>query len=371
VAAPPEFVREWVESIRGAAPDRASGRERVQMYILDNEPALWSSTHRDVHPEPVTYDELLDRTLRYGAAVRSAAPRALIAGPAEWGWTGYFYSARDSSIGVRLRPDRRLHGDVPLVPWLLQRVRAHERETGTRILDVLDLHHYPQAGGIGIGTGGGTDPATAALRIRSTRALWDPTYVDESWIKEPVRLIPRMQEWIRDFAPGLGTSIGEWNFGAEQHMSGGLAVAEALGRFGSLGLTSAFYWIVPPRDSPAANGFRAYRDFDGQGGHFLEQSVAASSEQPGRSSVFASRSADGRHVVAVLLDLDAEAPMLAEVDLRSCGVVESARAFAYDGTTPRLVPTSVVAGREPFVRLPLKPWSIGVLDLVVAPGSVR
>ena len=30
--------------------------------------------------------------------------------------------------------------------------------------------------------GNGNDPATNALRLRSTRALWDPSYVDESWI---------------------------------------------------------------------------------------------------------------------------------------------------------------------------------------------
>ena len=33
------------------------------MYMLDNEPTLWNSTHRDVHPDPVGYEELLDRTL--------------------------------------------------------------------------------------------------------------------------------------------------------------------------------------------------------------------------------------------------------------------------------------------------------------------
>ncbi len=29
-------------------------------------------------------------------------------------------------------------------------------------------------------------------RIRSTRALWDPSYTDESWIKDRVELIPRL-----------------------------------------------------------------------------------------------------------------------------------------------------------------------------------
>ncbi|MET0402578.1 MAG: glycoside hydrolase family 44 protein, partial [Cystobacter sp.] len=82
VEAPPSFIYDWVRSIR--EKDQKRGRS-VQMYILDNEPMLWNSTHRDVHPEPVTYDELLERTIAYGTAVRKADPEAVIAGPAEWG----------------------------------------------------------------------------------------------------------------------------------------------------------------------------------------------------------------------------------------------------------------------------------------------
>ena len=46
------------------------------------------------------------------------------------------------------------------------------------------MHFYPQATGVAFGNG--NDPATNALRLRSTRALWDPSYVDESWINTPV-----------------------------------------------------------------------------------------------------------------------------------------------------------------------------------------
>ncbi|HEY8207081.1 MAG TPA: glycoside hydrolase family 44 protein, partial [Myxococcaceae bacterium] len=95
IPAPPAFVEKWVRSIR-AADARDRGRS-VHQYILDNEPALWNHTHRDVHPEPVTYDELRDRLIQYGGAVRKADPEAVIAGPAEWGWTGYLYSAKDQA----------------------------------------------------------------------------------------------------------------------------------------------------------------------------------------------------------------------------------------------------------------------------------
>ncbi len=196
IPAPPEFMQQWVEAIR--AKDKSSGRGRaVSLYFLDNEPNLWSETHRDVHPEPLSYDELWEKTVAYAHAIRAADPDAVIAGPCEWGWTNYFYSALDMKRGgPTVRLDRRKHDDLPLIAWYLKKAAEHEKKTGERVIDVLDLHFYPQAQNIGIGSGGGTDPSTAARRLRTTRGLWDPTYKDESWIAEPIRLLPRMKEWI-------------------------------------------------------------------------------------------------------------------------------------------------------------------------------
>src|SRR6185436_17484441 len=156
------------------------------------------------------------------------------------------------------------HGGTPLLPWWLRETLTHEKRTGVRLIDVVDVHFYPQGRGIGVGVAGETDRDTAARRIRATRSLWDPSYEDESWIGEKMRLLPRLRAWIDENHPGLGISIGEWNFGAERHMSGGLATAEALGRFGEQGVASAFYWDYPDRDSPAYWAFRAFRNFDGR-----------------------------------------------------------------------------------------------------------
>ena len=264
----PESIERLVRLIR--QKDRDRGRS-VDSYILDNEPMLWNATHRDVHPEATTYDELLEKTIAYGSAIRRADPGATVAGPAEWGWLAYQYSARDLAAGVFLRPDRRQHGDTPLIPWYLRQLRDYQQRTGSRILDLLDVHFYPMGEGIKVGNGGGnTDAATAARRIRATRSLWDPTYVDESWINERMRLLPLLRQWIADNYPGLGISIGEWDFGAETHMSGGLAIAEVLGRFGLLGVTSAYKWGGPPEGTPGFWAFRAYRNFDGHGGRFQD-----------------------------------------------------------------------------------------------------
>jgi len=360
VPAPPEFIQRWVEAIR--AEDARTGVRSVHQYILDNEPNLWSSTHRDVHPEPLGYDELLDRTLRYGAAIRAADPGAVIAGPAEWGWLNYLYSAKDLASGVGLRPDRLMHGNVALVPWYLKKLHDYEQATGVRVLDVLDLHFYPMGERVLSDDDSG---AVAARRIRATRALWDPDYVDESWINERIMLFPRMKQWIAESYPGRGISIGEWNFGGERHMSGGLAVAEVLGRFGQGEVTSAFYWTYPPADSPAYWAFRAYRNFDGHGGRFLDWSIPTKASEG--TSIFASRDDTGKHVVAVVLNFSPDTAIDADVDLNTCGAVAQVDELTFAQGLPGLAP-----GRASFAAgalvAELPPYSINVFDVRLADG---
>jgi hypothetical protein len=340
VEAPPEMMERWV---------RAMGH--VEMVILDNEPMLWNETHRDVHPQPVGYDELLDRTIRYGSAVRRADPKAVIAGPALWGWPAYFYSAIDKQAGFRRHPDRRAHGDVPLLPWYLEQLRRYEQRTGTRLLDVVDVHFYPQGEGIGMGARGATDRETAARRVRSVRGLWDPTYRDESWIDAPIRLLPRLHAWIDESYPGRGISIGEYNFGAETHISGGLALAEALGRFAEGGITSAFYWTTPVRGSPAFHAFRAYRNFDGAGARFEDVFLGAPSSD--RLSFFIARNEASTRVTIVAVNGRDEAVRFAAAP-RSCELTGATRQFVY---------VSGATGLTPRAEATLPPQSFAVIEL--------
>ncbi len=357
VQAPPDWVKRWVSAIR--ASDAKTGKRSVYEYILDNEPMLWNTTHRDVRPEPLGYDELLDRTIQYGTAIREADPDALIAGPAEWGWTGYFYSAKDA-VGIP-HSDRRAHEDLPLVEWYLRALREHEDKTRIRVLDVLDLHYYPQASNVYGGGVGGSDRETQLLRLRSTRSLWDPAYVDESWIKDRIRLLPRMRAWVDKNYPGRGISIGEWNFGGEKDATGALATAEALGRFAQFGVTSAFYWTAPATASSSSFGFLAYRNFDGKGGHFLDLYVPTTA--PDRISIFASRDAGGKHVVVVAINLSPDTPVSAEIDFGGCGAVASRQAYVYSFGAARFEPTTAAQVTAGPLQQPIAPWSIAVMDI--------
>lgn len=351
VEAPPEAIGRWVRRVR--AQDEARGSRGVHLYILDNEPSLWNETHRDIHPQPLTYAELLDRTIRYATEVRKADPEAVIAGPSEWGWLGYFGSRA---------PDRAAHGGAPLVPWYLKQLSQHEKQTGVRLLDVLNLHFYPAADGL-YGPNAQTDPKTSALRLRSTRALWDPSYRDESWIDDEIRLIPRMKDWVRENYPGRKLAIGEWSFGAEEHISGGLAIAEALGRFGQQGLDAASYWVRPKVGTPAFWGFRAYRDYDGKGARFLDWSVPASSAKD--VSLFASRNEQKSRMVLILLNTSGDYAVRARLDVSSCGAVTPDRAFSYAAGSPAITPEPTHAAAKELVQL-LPPHSLRIVELDVS-----
>ncbi len=343
IAAPPEFDANWIDSL-------VKSGTKLDIVILDNEPGLWNETHRDIHPDPTTYDELLDRTVRYASAIRGVAPNVRIAGPAEWGWTGYLYSAKDKHAGFQMKPDRRAHGDEPMIPWLLKHVKEESDKRGTKLLDLLDLHFYPQGEHV---YSPAADPKTAALRIRQTRGLWDPHYTDESWINEPIELLPRMHRWIDENDPGLGLMIGEWSFGGESHMSGGLATAEALGRFGQYGVTAAYYWTVPPAGSPTAAAFRAYEGF--------EKFSLPTTATP-QTSLFASRDESGKHVVLVALNFSPDAAIAADVDVSSCGALAPSSTRSYEGRGDAFAAArSNVASGSLKVTLPA--YSITIIDL--------
>jgi hypothetical protein len=355
VAAEPVKVAEYVARIRKEAQGK-------RVYILDNEPALWHVTHRDVHPQPLSYDELVERTIKYAAAIRAADPEALIAGPAAYGWNELFFSPQDLASPAKTHRDRAAHGDDPLIVHYLKRLHEHQAKTGVRLLDLLDVHFYPQGENLGVGLEGGATPEAAAMRKRSPRALWDPDYVDESWINEPIKLLPRLQGWIAAHYPGVKLQIGEWNLGAERDVSSGLAVAETLGQFARNNVYSAFYWTFPLEGTAAAMGFRAFRNFDGKGGQFESTLVPAESE-PG-TSLFVSRDPLGKHYVAVTINFDPKAEHSGTLDVGACGQVKAIEQYVYTNGAKEFARTSV-SGEPNRVVLRLPKESITVFDVTM------
>lgn len=331
IEAGPEFAKQWVEYLTATFGIAAEGG--VQYYALDNEPMLWHSTHRDVHPEPASYAEVLEKGIAYATAIKEADSTALVTGPAPFGWTSYFYSALDAAAGGAWwenPQDRNANGGMAFLPWYLEEMAAAEQAAGQRLLDVLDIHYYPQDAGVALTRDGGS-LQTQQARLQSTRSLWDPNYVDPTWINEDVQLVPRMQDWINNHYPGTQLAITEYNFGGIDHISGALVQAAVLGIFGREGVDIATMWGPPNSGDIASNAFRMYRNYDGQGtsgSRFGEISLGAMTTDVDEVSAFASmRESDG--AVTVMLINKSTEPLATTLALPAALAGTAAERYTY------------------------------------------
>jgi hypothetical protein len=293
------FQRGWIQHLVNRWGPSANGGLRY--YILDNEPSLWHATHRDVRPTGATMDEIRNRMIEFGTMVKGVDPSALVVGPEEWGWSGYLFSGYDQQYGSingwGFLPDRATHGGADYLPWLLDQLRQNHAATGRRLLDVFTVHYYPQSGEFG-------DDVSSAMqqrRNRSTRSLWDPAYVDQSWINDRVQLIPRLKNWVSSFYPGTAVGITEYNWGAENHINGATTQADIYGIFGREGLDMGARWTTPATNTPTYKAMKMYRNYDNSKSTFGDVSVAATAPNPDLVSAFAAeRSADGALTVMVI-----------------------------------------------------------------------
>ena len=273
--------------------------------------------------------------------------------PEEWGWDGYLYDGYDQqyapSHGYQFPDHAGVQGGVDYVPWLLAQWKAAGHP-----VDVVSVHFYPQGGEFSNDTGQATD----LLRNRSTRQLWDPNYVSESWINTQVQLIPRMKGWVASsYYPGTPVAITEYNWGAEGDINGATTQADIFGIFGQQGLDMAARWTVPGNTTPTYKAMQMYRNYDGQDGTFGETSVQASVPQPDDLSAFAAlRAKDGALTVMVVAKaLSGTTP----VSLTLANFTAAGSALRYQLTSANAI-----------TALPSLAWSGGVLTDTVPAQSV-
>ena len=275
-----EFVA-WLEA---AFPGARGDASRTIFYSLDNEPDLWSSTHARIRPTGnVTYAEMVQRTTDFAAAIKRVTPSALVFGPVSYGWQGF--------VALQDAPDRN---GRDFLDFYLASLRDAEGGNGRRLLDVLDLHWYPEAKGGGVRiTEQNNSSDVAAARVQAPRSLWDPSYQESSWITSdahsgPIRLIRRMKEKIAANYPGTRLAITEYNYGGGDHISGAVAEADVLGIFGREDVFAAALWDLQGVTRFVDAGFAAYCNYDGNGGRFGDTSVVAATSNDETSSIYAS-----------------------------------------------------------------------------------
>ena len=307
--------RAFVEWLQARFPGSARDSLRPIFFSLDNEPDIWHTTHRTIMSDTArgrrlqTYDGFTRTSVQFARMIKSVQPRARVFGPATATITGM--------LTLGQHPDRDpVHGTNPFLEVYLAQFRDAEAVAGRRLLDVLDVHWYPEMEAHGASVSddmAAQDSTMVRIRMDATRSLWDSTYNEGSWVSRvvggAVELIPRLRRMVARQYPGTALSISEYFYGRGGDIAGGIAQTDALGIFGREGLFAATLW---PQAQPAAYGgsgerayayifgaFRLFRDYDGTGGQFGSVGLAARSSDLARATVYASVRENGTRVLVV------------------------------------------------------------------------
>ena len=270
----------------------------VTGYSLDNEPALWPSTHPRIHPNAPTYQELASRDIAAATMVTALDPTAEIFAPVGYGWNEH--------LNLQNAPDFSGYNNTygTFTNYFLAQMKSASDAAGRRLLHRYDLHWYPEARGDHRIVFEPTTPSYGTnndidARLQAPRSLWDPSYVETSWITQyttnggGIQLLPRLKSAVNQYFPGTGLALTEYNYGGTEHISGGVAQADVLGILGEF-QTAGCFWPLTSDNGYVNAAFKMYRNYDGSNSGFGSASLGATSSNNSIAGIHASRVADGK-----------------------------------------------------------------------------
>lgn len=339
-----EFVHNMVHRFGNASTPTG-----IKGYALDNEPALWNSTHPLMHPQQPGAAEVLNKGIAAAKAIKSVDPHAETYGPVSYSF--------DEMYNMHGAPDwDQVKGSYGwYVDYYLDKFRVASEQSGQRLLDAYDIHWYPEisAGGYRI-----TDSASNSsldankVRMQAPRSLWDPSYTEDSWIgtwySAFLPVLPRLQQSIDTYNPGTKIAVTEYNYGGEDNVYGGIAQADVLGIFGKFGVHLATFWKMFNTVKEAkyiTAAFNLFNNYDGSKSGFGDTKVKAETSDIENSSIYGSvfEGDDGKlHLIVLNKNNDHE--MNATFQLAGGKIYKSAKVYAFDGTTSAVTEREGVAG---------------------------
>jgi len=343
----------WVKAL---APLYGS---QPHFYDMDNEMDIWGSTHRDVHPNPTTYDELRDVYITEARAIRNWDSNAVRFGPVSCCWWFYWNSAAGGG-------DKTAHASIDFLPWWFNEVAFEDKRDAVRSLDVFDFHAYPGDSAV---IGGNTAAQNQALALREPRDFWDPNYTSEdgsinqqyATSTQPLKTIafriPRLRALVNaafkdvyttPLFPTVHTdpvplSLTEWNVAAagESDFSTALADADVFGILGRERMFSASRWTAADSTTPAYQALKLFRNYDGAHHTFAPISVSATNDaaDPGLFSSYAAIDASGTTLTVLVVNKSSSTTVSTTISL-SHFTAATAKTYTLSSASP----TTIVAG---------------------------
>lgn len=331
----------------------AASATGIRGYAVDNEPALWPNTHPRIHPNQTTCAEVIRKNVALARAVKAVDPAAEIFG-------GVFYGFNEQ-YNMQNAPDWSSYSRYGrYVNAFLANLRDSSLAGGKRLLDVLDLHWYPDLTRP-VALNENVDSATAYLRMQVPRSLWDSSYVEPGWIGQwfsPVSLLPNIRTAIARNYPGTRIAVTEFNYGGSTHISGGIALADVLGIFGRHGVYFASHWGA--LEGYVRSAYRIFRNYDGAGSCFGDISVRAALSDVESCSIYAScHSSDPSTLNLIIINKNFTRPLSGTFAISGGRSYWSALAYGFDAAS-----TTITA------RPGIDTITANTFDYVIPPLSV-
>lgn len=301
----------------------------INGYFLGYEPESWSERYPDAVPRSVTADDLIKRSAKLAYSVKKIDPTALVYGPSVNGIEAF--------VNINNPDDWEQHGIEYswFIDYYLDGMRMASEEAGTRLLDVLDIHYHTEA------TNGLLQPIIDSddvfsnnARLQTPRILWDSSYTENSTSailhNQHMPLIPTLVASIDMYYPETKLSFSEYNFGGGDDISGGIAVADALGIFAKYGVHMACVKPNTEDISYIKSALNIYTNYDGNGSDLGDTLVSSSNEKDIMSSVYAAvESGDESELKVVLINKNNSVPKSAEINIKSIYDFENADVYSF------------------------------------------
>ena len=304
-----EFV--WAINQLSTTQELYNGTTPTPAFVdLDNEPDLWNSTHLEVQgPTNITPAAYIAKTLSVTQALKTQFPKVVIFGPVNYGFLGIY---NWQSAITTTTPT----GENWFIDEYLQALSTASATFGEPLVNVYDFHWYPEdydasSTRVTSLTASTLADADMQLIVQADRNLWDPTFTDPGnsnpWINSvlgntPVDILGRLQAKAAAEFPSIQFSISEYETGGFNNIAGTVAQADELGVFAQQGLFAAMFWPPSGTYDYELAGFRAFRDFDGNGSNFGNVLVQTTSSNPGSVTAYVSTdtTTPGRIVIVAI-----------------------------------------------------------------------
>jgi len=309
----------------------------INGYFLDYEPENWAERFPAAVPEKITADGLIEKSALLASAVKRIDPTALVYGPS--------VSGIDAFTSLKNTEDWEKHSREYswFIDYYLMKMNEASRASGTRLLDVLDIHYHTQAtNGLLQPIIDNDDAFSNNTRMQAPRILWDNRYTENSTTAilhtQHLPLIPTLEASINMYYPDTKLSFSEYNFGGGNHISGGIATADTLGIFAEFGVHMACLKPNTENIDYHKAAINLYTNYDGAGSGFGDTLVESDNGGDIMSSVYSA--IDGKNaktLKTVLINKNTLSQKVASIEITSDVEYDIAEVYTFNAREREII----------------------------------